>query len=207
MASGAPSTDNDSGQNEELAGQIGSLSLQSESRCDHGLPRSRRGEKESRRALAAFKWALNEAANDHTDPVSLHAGMIERLKEKNIDHLWRCAAKTEWMRSQLLYLGTEYLLADQDRFTVMAATIAYVLSLTDYLLKQGMILIARDIVEDTEREATRYFAKRIGCKCLKDKYNMLKSQPGLGRCSYCRQVKVRKELKLCEGSNTANIVQ
>ena len=59
------------------------------------------------------------------------------------------------------------------------------------------LLSMADLADDRERETTRFFAKRIDCTCLKEKYAQVKTQPKIGFFDHCHQKKKRRELMLC----------
>ena len=63
--------------------------------------------------------------------------------------------------------------------------------------------IIRDLSIGGEREATRFFSKRIDCSCLKERYKHLKLQPRVDMCLHCKRIKERSELRVCSNCKIA----
>eukprot|EP00980_Cylindrotheca_fusiformis_P009384 scaffold2049_cov108-Cylindrotheca_fusiformis.AAC.10 len=59
----------------------------------------------------------------------------------------------------------------------------------------------RDISDRDELVITAFYAKRIPCSCLDERYAALKAQPKMGRCSHCKKRELRSNLMLCGGCN------
>jgi len=106
------------------------------------------------------------------------------------------------LSSQLVALGTDYLLKKQTKSAFMAASIALTViflesTKTCHLMGPVGLRVARDLVSDISRETTRFFLKRNSCNCLKESYSKLRSQTKLGMCACCSKVLDRKILRLC----------
>ena len=54
-----------------------------------------------------------------------------------------------------------------------------------------------------ERDQIRFFAKRLTCSCLKERYARAKSEPKIGPCHHCMQVKKGASLRVCDGCRIA----
>ena len=64
----------------------------------------------------------------------------------------------------------------------------------------------RDLCSNARMESILFFAKRIPCSCLEDKYKQAKSTEKTGLCFCCTQLfKRRKELLLCSGCRVAQV--
>jgi len=57
----------------------------------------------------------------------------------------------------------------------------------------------RDLtVSNTDRDLLKFFRKRLNCSCLKKMHlEARKTQPKLGYCEYCKEVKERRLLMVC----------
>ena len=60
----------------------------------------------------------------------------------------------------------------------------------------------RDISGCGERDVVRFYKKRLGCSCLKDKYAQSKLQPKYGMCIHCKKTFERASLMLCDRCKT-----
>jgi hypothetical protein len=62
----------------------------------------------------------------------------------------------------------------------------------------------RDLAHDGERSVTRFFAKRISCNCLKDKYDRVKHQIKMGECFGCGKKMGFNNLLYCTRCSVVN---
>ena len=55
-----------------------------------------------------------------------------------------------------------------------------------------------------EKSVIRFYAKRITCKCLEEKYKSVKAEakPKAGMCGCCHKCDDRKNLRMCTGCNS-----
>ena len=55
-----------------------------------------------------------------------------------------------------------------------------------------------------EKSVIKFYAKRITCKCLEEKYKSVKAEakPKAGMCSCCQKCDDRKNLRMCTGCNS-----
>ena len=70
-------------------------------------------------------------------------------------------------------------------------------------LDVGAIRAIRDVSGCGERDVVRFYKKRLGCSCLKDKYAQSKSQPKHGKCGHCKKTFERASLMVCDRCKTA----
>jgi hypothetical protein len=57
----------------------------------------------------------------------------------------------------------------------------------------------RDLLCGGERALTKFFRRRIKCKCLDSKYAEVKELPRTGSCSWCNTRRKLRDLKICKG--------
>ena len=62
----------------------------------------------------------------------------------------------------------------------------------------------RDLTHDGDRSITRFFARRISCTCLKDKYDRVKHQVKMGECFGCEKQMDFKNLLYCTRCSVAH---
>ena len=62
----------------------------------------------------------------------------------------------------------------------------------------------RDLTDDGDRSITRFFAKRISCTCLKDKYDRVKRQVKMGECFGCEKQMYFNNLLYCTRCSDAH---
>eukprot|EP00980_Cylindrotheca_fusiformis_P003901 scaffold865_cov87-Cylindrotheca_fusiformis.AAC.7 len=128
------------------------------------------------------------------------------------------------IRTMLLFCGTHTILLKEDQHHAdgsdpliaerfCAQAVAYLEK--TYLYEEDCHLDAKkkkkmekehwalvlDSFDRGERIVTGFFAKRIPCSCLNDKYAACKAQPKMGLCFHCREKKLRSDLMLCGGCN------
>mmetsp|Transcript_36477 Transcript_36477/g.59523 ORF Transcript_36477/g.59523 Transcript_36477/m.59523 type:complete len:265 (+) Transcript_36477:219-1013(+) len=178
---------------------IGNLSLQETKKCHHnGCTPPPPGDI-CDRFLSALVDVLNKAVDVSPNPIAAHSAMFQYLEEKapELTVVWDNEAIREKLASYLAYLGTEYLLQGQERYTKMASAIALAVLSFEMEPCANAAAMMRDLNDGNERETVRFFSKRINCSCLRKKCRQLKSQPKLSVCYGCKQKKERKELMLC----------
>ena len=104
------------------------------------------------------------------------------------------------MTRKIVSLGTNHILKGQAEMAIPFAMAILEIETSggdnDMSFSEALLSMA-DLAHDRERETTRFFAKRIDCTCLKEKYAQVKTQPKIGFCDHCHQKKKRRELMLC----------
>lgn len=156
------------------------------------------------RFLGMLVEILSEAVDASKNPIAAHSKLFEHFRKKHPDlaNVWDVPHLRGKMASYLVSLGTECLLQSQERYTKMASAIALTVLTFEAEPSWEVTATVRDLVNDcNERETVRFFSKRIGCDCLKDKRRQLKSQPKLSVCCGCKRKMDRKKLMLCTGCN------
>lgn len=194
--------------------------------CNHGFAND---ELPSGDPFYAFKWAYGGALADAmkdpgvTSAVHAHMKVCEQLEGGGLSRLWDSNEKREKITSALVSFGTDCLLEAEGEAAVIVALGVKALELTgdlnfiltprvnfDHVMRMRWTASASDLqkfattlIDDPEREATKFFSARNKCKCLKDKYKSCKAEPKKGVCKYCNAVKERGELKVCQGCKLA----
>ena len=110
----------------------------------------------------------------------------------------------EKLRSLFINLGTNLLLRDDQRSIQMANVAAafYIISSHDFNYWEAMDLSKhrvtfRNLENGLIYESAKFFHKRTPCQCLKKIYLRERLKPRQARCSYCDEVKERRQLYLC----------
>mmetsp|Transcript_10574 Transcript_10574/g.23409 ORF Transcript_10574/g.23409 Transcript_10574/m.23409 type:complete len:258 (-) Transcript_10574:31-804(-) len=170
-------------------------------RCDHGCPRPPDGDVCSK-FVVAFEDSMRVEFENGDHSLVMAAVMVSS-ETINIDsRVWKDAVIRERLRSYLVSIGTDSLLnGNMTKAMVHAITIIMLeLSTTSdpIVFNRKLTALTRDLVQDKERETTRFFSKRIGCSCLTERYAQLKTQTKIGECSYCHEEKKRVELMVCQ---------
>ena len=129
----------------------------------------------------------------------------------------RCVAKG--LHHLLLEENTEH------KWSILGCLVAIVLSLEQYNPAEGigglleedpssknvsttgvkrndspvvdLLLKNRSTIEGCERSLTKFFAKRITCSCLAEKYSKTKAQDKTSLCRFCKERKKRNSLMVC----------
>ena len=70
--------------------------------------------------------------------------------------------------------------------------------------KSKRMKMLRDLTHDGDRSITRFFAKRISCTCLKDKYDRVKHQVKMGECFGCEKQMDFNNLLYCTRCSVAH---
>lgn len=70
--------------------------------------------------------------------------------------------------------------------------------------EKDFIKIRSDLCGDPVRQCTKFFLSRTSCDCLKEKYEVLRSGPMMGRCRNCLQSKERKQLMTCSNCRSVD---
>jgi hypothetical protein len=111
--------------------------------------------------------------------------------------------------SNVLAMGTNDLLREKnerktgiDNAVILASTVV----ILDHYQEKGDINASfycafpktRDIDDGDEREALRFFSKRISCACLDSLYAQAKSKQKVGKCYACKKTFKRSALRVCE---------
>ena len=191
------------------------------SNCEHGALQPAPNSKITPDFIQIYEQALNYVTNvtvkamqsTHPHPFGLSAGVFAYLDTHGVvTKTYRIADEDKtFISSQLVSLGTQYLLKNDPHYITKATTTALaVVALestgTFDALRSGMNLgIARDLVADQQRESVRFFAKRNNCNCLKNMHQYLKAKPKYGVCASCATSKERKKLLMCDGCKVAQV--
>ena len=92
--------------------------------------------------------------------------------------------------AHLVFLGTNHLLAE-DKVNVLIACIVaqvqtayYFESILFYETAPGVQSKLRDLWQGGERDIVKFFHKRNGCTCLKERYERLRNEAKVGTCSF-----------------------
>lgn len=109
----------------------------------------------------------------------------------------------------LVKMGTNAILAGLDMDLAHAITHLECFHATDRLpfgsMTKDTVMKFFKLGDGGEREVIRFFAKRISCNCLKEKYSEVKAQQAkTGICSYCRETKDRSALHFCASCNVCS---
>ena len=73
----------------------------------------------------------------------------------------------------------------------------------DIKINPAVMQKINDLFGGGSRETVSFFAKRLGCPCLKEMYNVVKGDKKTAMCIRCSQTKERKTLMLCSGCKIA----
>ena len=193
---------------------------QQSSNCEHGALQPTHNSKITPDFLQIYEQALTYVTevsqkamqSTHPHPFGLSAGVfayLDTLGQRFGDQL--AEEDKTFISSQLVSLGTQYLLKNDPSYITKATTTALaVVALestgTFDALRSGMNLgIARDLVADQHRESVRFFAKRNNCNCLKSMHTYLKTKLKYGVCASCATSKERKKLLMCDGCKVAQV--
>ena len=101
----------------------------------------------------------------------------------------------------LASLEAGYLLKGDKKYATFAATVAYI-HVTVQNTKNELSVdtvgnLIDDLSENQEREAVKFFSKKIPCTCLKEKWKQAKTKPKVARCTVCYVVKDKCEILIC----------
>ena len=113
------------------------------------------------------------------------------------------SSKRELLLSALLSLGTEYLLKEEDRYTIMAASVVVAYLRVDgfgsefNLNKTGDI--AEDLICNRVRTTVQFFNKKLRCSCLKQKWQQVRGEQKIGHCQHCLETMKSTAVSLCSG--------
>jgi len=131
-------------------------------------------------------------------PAGCHLKICERFDEQELSYLWDSEDKRELIISYLVCLGTDLLLEPDKEAIFFASIVAYGVKALEsngdfHLTPRNMALendedfcrwvtaqvelqkFTVDLNGDLERETTRFFSKRNGCKCLREKCSIFKA--------------------------------
>ena len=192
------------------------------SKCEHGALQPAPNCKITPDFIQIYEQALNYVTDvtekamksTHPHPFGLSAGVFAYLDtQRGVVSFGDQIAEEDktFISSQLVSLGTQYLLKNDPIYITKATTTALaVVALestgTFDALRSGMNLgIARDLVADQHRESVRFFMKRNNCNCLKSTHQYLKAKPKYGVCASCATSKERKKLLMCDGCMVAQV--
>ena len=195
---------------------------QHSSDCEHGALQPAHNSKITPDFLQIYEQALTYVTevsqkamqSTHPHPFGLSAGVFAYLDTLGdlVSFGDQLAEEDKtFISSQLVSLGTQYLLKNDPHYITKATTTALaVVALestgTFDALRSGMNLgIARDLVADQQRESVRFFAKRNNCNCLTRMHQYLKAKPKYGVCASCATSKERKKLLMCDGCKVAQV--
>lgn len=204
--------------------------IPSELTCPHGFPTPPSAEDPIHIFRRSYTRALIDALKkkkEDTVLTEIHESICDRLHEKGLTHLWDNEEKAKRISSALVSFGTECIHEDVEEWstaTIIAISVKS-LELTGRLSMRwnkelypdvqarhkwvtSQPELAKFIIDsagDTKRELAKFFTRRNGCSCLKQKYKDIKAdQPKKGQCAKCSEVKDRAKLMLCQGCKVTN---
>lgn len=176
-----------------------------EVQCRHGcgtLP-------EPGSAVCRFMECLEDLLVGNTTPAEWREISVQQHHQ-----VWTDATLQKSTIDVMLRVGTNTILSDQEETVTRAITVVFgiaILLLEHYeeqsdLSHRENITVARNnshreegnLIGGGERDALRFYAKRISCSCLKEKYTQAKkSLPKIGACDHCNRTRERKYLMVC----------
>ena len=160
----------------------------------------------------AYDQTLNETFDKGVDILVTHPKILDIMAEKGFGYGAKDTEKNNMILDGLVALGTTYLLKEKDEHICgncttcqpkVAAAKAMIVALTIIHIEHnnGMELASRyrlemDLLENGERGAIGFFAKRVQCSCLKAKYKKVKllQKKKIGRCEFCNQMREIRDL-------------
>eukprot|EP00980_Cylindrotheca_fusiformis_P009380 scaffold2049_cov108-Cylindrotheca_fusiformis.AAC.6 len=119
------------------------------------------------------------------------------------------------IRSVLLAVGTQHILEEGEGVfhitRLYAQAVAHLESnyfdeeyRDQHKKNKDQWALMKDLLDRGDLVITAFYAKRIPCSCLDQKYASLKAQPRMKRCFHCDKQKARSELMFCTGCSLAN---
>lgn len=189
----------------ELKELVDEVFRKDENRCDHGFVEP--STKEDAIFCHSFMDNFIETSYLGLSTTSMEllmvniSSMVKLTLSSHMGSVYADEDRRKMIVPCLESLGALCLLQEESRYTNMAAIVAMTAIQVEYADNQmtdnKMISMMFDLGNDTEREATRFFAKRLECSCLKTRYQKLRSQPKMGCCVSCKVRKERKDLLQC----------
>ena len=185
---------------------MGGLSL-AETTCNHGLPPLPPATTARAFLLAVDAIAGKIVKTGSSDYTVRFSKVMDGVFRLGLESALYDLADREALLAGHVALGVAYLTERQEEpnsrsIAAMHAMAVYNLGCPDGSVNE-IIANARDLAEGGERTIVKYFAQRITCECLKERFAASKEQPKLGQCSCCRLSKDRSQLLLCSNCNFA----
>lgn len=183
------------------------LSLHDTTQCRHGCEQVPT-ESTQHQFVREFERTLMktvDSSNKKLKPLRQFHEIIERMEDSNnFQEIFDDKDKQLQLFPLFLNLGTNLLLNDntQDSLSIIAV-MAAVFCQHDFDEEKAFASnpskkIVRDLREFSfVSDAIRYFRSMTPCQCLKKKHVRAKAQLKMGKCTYCKELKERKELYLC----------
>lgn len=123
--------------------------------------------------------------------------------------VWQDDNLRELVKTHFLFRGTQMLLRNNSDLAESASMLVnIIIVLENYDAKYGNDIVGvtcnekdfmrnRDVTGGCLRSTVKFYATRIPCSCLDDKYLALKKHPKTGTCDNCDMRKKRSDLMLC----------
>jgi len=137
---------------------------------------------------------------------------IELLKaRKEYEMIWDSNEDTrQKLQSLFIHLGTNLLLRDDKQRSINLASVAaaFYIAFSHHKLDYWEAMDSsssehrvslRNLEDGLVYDCAKFLSKRIPCQCLEKIYLRERPKPKLSDCSYCKEVKDRRELYLCSG--------
>ena len=129
---------------------------------------------------------------------------------KEYEMIWDDDSKDtrQKLQSLFVHLGTNLLLRDDKQRSINLASVATAFYITfshqklDYweaMDSSEHRVSLRNLEDGLVYDCAKFLSKRIPCQCLEKIYLRERPKPRLSDCSYCKEVKDRRELYLCSG--------
>ena len=202
--------------------------IPSELTCPHGFPTPPSSADPIHIFRREYANGLIEEINEKKGTKSItiiHDNICKRLHKMGLSHLWDNEEKAKRISSALVSFGTDCIQVDDTEWWTAAIiaisvktleltgslsppeTHSDILSSHKWLVSQPEMakFMMDSLVGDKKRELSKFFLKRNGCSCLKQKYKDIKAeQPKQGACAKCNEFKDRAKLMLCQGCKVMN---
>jgi len=206
------------------------LSLDDSGECTHGCPvaAAKRGIGSVRSFIKLYERELNDSYNrieailckqrrtqsseESNDRLSKNAqegchlaagaGLVDSLQH-HLEIFRIDSSKRGLLLSALLSLGTDFLLKEEDQYTIMAASVVVAYLRVDgfgsefNLNKTGDI--AEDLICNRVRTTVQFYNKRLSCSCLKQKWQQVRGNQKIGHCTHCLDTVKSTDVSLCSG--------